>query len=981
MPAFPRTHRHPATAVPGAIHRPTRRDRRRRRRPAGRTESARNLPTALSSRPPPVPTPCPPAPHRRVRDATRRPAAARTHPRRASVSALAPPPRNRWPRPLRPRPSRRAKRVPRTANALRLTSLRVRRPRRARCRTRCECLPPARTSVSRHPYAFHGGKTPACPPAEQPKKWRARERFREAGASLGGRSGRVHHPRMQRAVAMRRGMGGGLSRTRVRNVLRPFCDSGSLRPSPSVRSLATLVVGEPSQSRLSTASLRAISAAEKLESYDPATQRRIDVLLFRSAGSDLQAVAREAAGVEGVTRVLLADDERHAHGLAEVLAPAIVGVVEKYDHQRVVAGGSTFSKNVLPRVAGLLGVQPLSDVIEVVSAREYVRPVYAGNAMVRVELNESGVGAQPCSVMTVRATSFAAAKPRAPSAAGAETVLVTAAVDEALQRMPPPGSEWVSEQATPADRPALESARIVVSGGRGLRDGDHFNELIYALANKMGAAGDRPEQYPTYAASRPTAVGRAPCERRRVAGRQSPSGNRRAPSAAAPPGRAEARDAPAGETRPQLPRGDGISLSYARAGWAVSISCGNGLALPFTEQSARGARSPFPQRCAGIVRVELGGEVPSAEHPVALVWRKALWAGGVLGVPPLPGREPKSAAFTGGPGAKTLSLASHKVIQVKMRSNSTASQRMEASSSACELTMPSDLSAAFVSSCGWRRRARAPLSPAKAVDACHRAAEPQSRHWQPCRLAHTTRHRPFHQRNDRGPLSASAPPVRTSASGIPAEPLSTAARVSLPALRATDFRHPLDEASTDRSDRRADHRSGEHLHGGVGGPGTAATPASSVGGGVLHPGSQRARPVHSPESGAQRVHHGHRRPAPVHRSALVAAGHGPHRRGDSGGARTRAWTSEMRARRVGDGGQSAVAGPAVLLAAGGGAQLRPCLVAGGAGSASGGERDHETIGRQRVVRERDEPGGVSETGRPAGPGESHPDRSAGAAAD
>ncbi|KAK4535800.1 hypothetical protein CDCA_CDCA06G1825 [Cyanidium caldarium] len=283
-------------------------------------------------------------------------------------------------------------------------------------------------------------------------------------------------------------MGGGLSRTRVRNVLRPFCDSGSLRPSPSVRSLATLVVGEPSQSRLSTASLRAISAAEKLESYDPATQRRIDVLLFRSAGSDLQAVAREAAGVEGVTRVLLADDERHAHGLAEVLAPAIVGVVEKYDHQRVVAGGSTFSKNVLPRVAGLLGVQPLSDVIEVVSAREYVRPVYAGNAMVRVELNESGVGAQPCSVMTVRATSFAAAKPRAPSAAGAETVLVTAAVDEALQRMPPPGSEWVSEQATPADRPALESARIVVSGGRGLRDGDHFNELIYALANKMGAA-------------------------------------------------------------------------------------------------------------------------------------------------------------------------------------------------------------------------------------------------------------------------------------------------------------------------------------------------------------------------------------------------------------------------------------------------------------------------------------------------------------
>ncbi|KAK4535801.1 hypothetical protein CDCA_CDCA06G1826 [Cyanidium caldarium] len=131
-----------------------------------------------------------------------------------------------------------------------------------------------------------------------------------------------------------------------------------------------------------------------------------------------------------------------------------------------------------------------------------------------------------------------------------------------------------------------------------------------------------------------------------------------------------------------------------------------------------------------------------------------------------------------------------------MRSNSTASQRMEASSSACEFTMPSDLSAAFVSSCGWRRRARAPLSPAKAVDACHRAAEPQSRHWQPCRLAHTTRHRPFHQRNDRGPLSASAPPVRTSASGIPAEPLSTAARVSLPALRATDFRHPLDEAST-----------------------------------------------------------------------------------------------------------------------------------------------------------------------------------------
>jgi electron transfer flavoprotein alpha subunit len=187
------------------------------------------------------------------------------------------------------------------------------------------------------------------------------------------------------------------------------------------------------------------------------------------AGKDCGAAAQAAAQVPGVKRVLHADAAHYEHGLAEDLASLIVTAAAGMTH--VLAPATTFGKNVLPRVAALLDVAQISDVMRVESADTFVRPIYAGNALATVQSSDA------VKVLTVRATGFDAA----PATGGNATV-------EALAAAPPSGlSRFERQELTKSERPELTAAKIIVSGGRGVGSAENF-KIIDALADKLGAA-------------------------------------------------------------------------------------------------------------------------------------------------------------------------------------------------------------------------------------------------------------------------------------------------------------------------------------------------------------------------------------------------------------------------------------------------------------------------------------------------------------
>ena len=189
-------------------------------------------------------------------------------------------------------------------------------------------------------------------------------------------------------------------------------------------------------------------------------------ILCASAGSADAAAA--AAKLDGVARVLCADDPAYGNMLAEPLADLIVSLAGGYTH--IVAPATATAKNVLPRVAALLDVMVISDVSGIVSADTFERPIYAGNALQTVR------SADMPKVVSIRATSFEAA-----GEGGSAPV-------EAIAAVANPGlSEWVEDKVAASDRPELTSARIVVSGGRGVGSEEDF-KLIEALADKLGAA-------------------------------------------------------------------------------------------------------------------------------------------------------------------------------------------------------------------------------------------------------------------------------------------------------------------------------------------------------------------------------------------------------------------------------------------------------------------------------------------------------------
>ena len=223
--------------------------------------------------------------------------------------------------------------------------------------------------------------------------------------------------------------------------------------------MAALVIAEHDNATLKSATGNAISAAQKIGGD-------ISILV---AGHQCQAVAQAAAKIDGVEKILVADAAHYGHGLGENLASLIVSLASGYSH--IVAPATTSGKNVMPRVAALLDVAQISDVIAVESADTFVRPIYAGNALATVQSKDA------IKVLTVRTSAF----PNAPSGNGSAAIeSVSAAADVGL-------SEFVGQELTKSERPELGAARIVISGGRGMQNGENF-KMLETLADKLGAA-------------------------------------------------------------------------------------------------------------------------------------------------------------------------------------------------------------------------------------------------------------------------------------------------------------------------------------------------------------------------------------------------------------------------------------------------------------------------------------------------------------
>ncbi len=228
--------------------------------------------------------------------------------------------------------------------------------------------------------------------------------------------------------------------------------------------MSILVLAEHDNKVLKDATLAAVTAARQLAGHAGG-----DVVLL-VAGAGCGAVAAEAAKVEGVAKVLCADDPAYAEALAENVAPLIVGLMPGFD--ALVAPATSRGKNIAPRVAASLDVAQISDIISVESADTFTRPIYAGNAIATVRTSDTK------KVITVRGTAFAKA-----AATGGNAVVepVSATADAGL-------SAFKGAELTVSARPELTAAKIIVSGGRALASAENFHAVIEPLADKLGAA-------------------------------------------------------------------------------------------------------------------------------------------------------------------------------------------------------------------------------------------------------------------------------------------------------------------------------------------------------------------------------------------------------------------------------------------------------------------------------------------------------------
>jgi electron transfer flavoprotein alpha subunit len=223
--------------------------------------------------------------------------------------------------------------------------------------------------------------------------------------------------------------------------------------------MSILIIADHDNASIKPALLNTVAAAQKIGGD-------IDILV---AGHECTGAAKAAAAIPGVKTVRVADAPHYGHPFAESLCTLIVSVAKGYSH--VLASSTSSGKNVLPRVAALLDVAQISDIIRVESADTFVRPIYAGNALATVQSGDA------VKVITVRSTGFDAA----PASGGSAAIeAVAAAADSGL-------SSLIGEELTKSERPELTSARAIVSGGRGMGNGENF-KILEALADKLGAA-------------------------------------------------------------------------------------------------------------------------------------------------------------------------------------------------------------------------------------------------------------------------------------------------------------------------------------------------------------------------------------------------------------------------------------------------------------------------------------------------------------
>ena len=222
--------------------------------------------------------------------------------------------------------------------------------------------------------------------------------------------------------------------------------------------MTTLLIAEHDNNALSDAIYKAMNAAQLIG-------EEVHVLV---AGKDCENVAEESSKIEGVSKVLLCNDDKYARNLAESYSELVSSIAENY--KTIVAASSTTSKNFMPRVAALLDVPMLSDIISVVDADTFERPIYAGNAIETIKISSEK------RVITIRSTTF--------QAVGSQEACPT---ELAISTEDPSLSEYIGEELTKSDRPELTSAKIIISGGRGMQSGDNF-PMLEAIADKLGAA-------------------------------------------------------------------------------------------------------------------------------------------------------------------------------------------------------------------------------------------------------------------------------------------------------------------------------------------------------------------------------------------------------------------------------------------------------------------------------------------------------------
>ncbi|KAI9874773.1 MAG: Electron transfer flavoprotein alpha-subunit [Pleopsidium flavum] len=228
------------------------------------------------------------------------------------------------------------------------------------------------------------------------------------------------------------------------------------------RLLSSLAVLEHREGKLQNGSLSSVTAAHKLGGS----------ITGFIAGSGVKSVAEEAAKVKGLEKIIMVENAAYDKGLPENFAPLLVENIKKGDFTHVFAGHSAFGKNLMPRVAAMLDSQQISDIIAIESEDTFVRPIYAGNAIMTLQSSD------PIKIITIRGTAF-------PSA---ETSGGSAEITEGIDPKVESPTEWVSEDLAKSDRPDLATAGKVVSGGRGLKSKEQFEQLIPPLADALGAA-------------------------------------------------------------------------------------------------------------------------------------------------------------------------------------------------------------------------------------------------------------------------------------------------------------------------------------------------------------------------------------------------------------------------------------------------------------------------------------------------------------